>query len=152
MLPARPLCLFAGVVGAVGGDRIVRIAVGIGHRLGFRGRLRPGERDRVGIDAGDHVPAGVVVLVIVSFAKLRVESPRVLAQFEPVGPRLGRPPGDGMVRVGGAVEEVPLVAVLASGRTEDLGGFQQHLVDVLVAVIARGESRVLVQPEDVHAD
>ncbi len=48
------------------------------------------------------------------------------------------------------VQELALEAVFASRRTQHLRGLEQQFVDVLVAVIPRGEARVLVEPEDVH--
>ncbi len=92
----------------------------------------------------------MVAVLVVALDELRVERLGVLAQTQPVGPRFGCPAGDRVADVGRAVEKLGVVPVLAGRRTEHLCGLEQHLVDVLIAVIVSGEARIVVEPEDVH--
>ena len=150
VLPLGPVGLLAGVVGAVRADGVAGASVLLGHRLWARRRIVGRKRDRVRVDQFDDFPGGVVAVFPEAVDELRVERPGVLAQALPVRTRFRRPPRDGVGDVGRPVEEVGLVSVLTGRGTEHLCGLEQQLVHVLVAVVARREPRVPVEPEDVH--
>ena len=97
---------------------------------------------------------GLVFLVSVAKAVFLAQPVAELAEPDVVGQTLTRPDRAGMVEVrllvGILGKDHSLFAPMS--RVEELGGFEDHLYDMLVAMIFRGGFGVEGKEEDVHCE